>query len=101
MKNAADKSGTPASPGLPHAPAAKHRDGQHPIHVETAVCEHTDDPAVRVKLQQAAEGEVVLSIAQARALSLALITVVNKQERHACAHPRQTRLTVAPQPTER
>ena len=101
MKNAAEKSGTPANPAQQPAPAARQRDTHPPIHVETAVCERTADPAVRLKLQPAAEGEVVLSIAQARALSLALITAVNRQERHGREHARQVRLTVAPQPAER
>jgi hypothetical protein len=72
------------------------------INVEMISAERASGPTVRLKVGTTGQQEIILSIEQARALSLAIISAVNKQEQHTHARHKQGRLaTVSGQPTER
>lgn len=111
MKNSAQQAGSNTRTDIDRKDTARHPEptsshpSSQPVSVDTVICDRTADPHVRLTLEAIAQGQVVLSLAQARALSLALIAAVNKHEQHAharhkhAAQPR-ARLSVL-QPAER
>jgi len=73
----------------------------HSVHVEAVATAPASGPAVRLRLGEAPHPEIILSIEQARALSLALIAAVNRQEQHDHTRRKHGRLSLAVQPAER